>query len=73
MSTTMGQTEQNITEAFYVESLADLDKMLDKLRELPEEAWPDEAARKEMGKKMSKYYTGTHSDYIYTYVSGLSK
>jgi len=68
-----GADRTEYVEAFYVESLADLDKMLDKLEELPKEAWSDEAARKEMGKKMSKYYTGTHSDFIYTYVSGLSK
>lgn len=68
-----GADRTEYIEAYYVESLADLDKMLDKLDELPKEAWPDEAARKEMGKKMSKYYTGTHSDFIYTYVSGLSK
>jgi hypothetical protein len=65
--------ENEFLEAFYVDSLTDLDKMLDRLGELPEEAWPDEASRKEMGEKMSKYYTGIHSDYIYTYVSGLSK
>ena len=68
-----GADRTEYVEAFYVESLADLDKMLDKLGELPEVAWPDEAERKEKGKKMSKYYTGTHSDFIYTYVSGLSK
>ncbi|MGB5321311.1 hypothetical protein [Lutimonas sp.] len=68
-----GADRTEFLEAFYVDSLTDLDKMLDRLGELPEEAWPDEASRKEMGEKMSKYYTGIHSDYIYTYVSGLSK
>jgi hypothetical protein len=68
-----GADRTEYLEAFYVDSLADLDKMLDNLGKLSKEAWPDEAARKEMGKKMGKYYTGIHSDFIYTYVSGLSK
>ena len=68
-----GADRTEFTEAFYVDSLADLDKMLDNLDQLAEEAWPDESARNEMFKKMSKYYTGIHSDYIYTYISGLSK
>ena len=68
-----GADRTEFVEAFYVDSLADLDKMLKNLNELSKEAWSDEAARKEMGKKMGKYYTGTHSDFIYTYVSELSK
>lgn len=68
-----GADRTEFLEAFYVEDLADLDKMLKRLNELPAEAWPDKAAREEMGEKMSKYYTGIHSDFIYTYVSGLSK
>lgn len=68
-----GSDRTEFLEAFYVDSLTDLDKMLDNMGTLANEAWPDEAAREEMGKKMGKYFTGIHGDYIYTYISGLSK
>lgn len=68
-----GADRTQFNEAIYVDSLADLEKMLDRNGELMKEAWPDDAAREEMGKKMSKYFTGIHSDYIYNYVFGLSK
>ncbi|UKM65963.1 hypothetical protein GSB9_02535 [Flavobacteriaceae bacterium GSB9] len=60
-------------EAFFIESWADLDKMYDRNQELMEEAWPDEEARKEGGKKWNKYFTGVHGDYMYKWVHGLSK
>ena len=60
-------------EAFFFDSLADYDKHFDRNGELAKEAWPDEAVRKERGKKAAKYSTGIHSDAIYTFVGGLSK
>lgn len=68
-----GSDRTQYVEAFYVDSLCDLDKMFDRNNELVKEAWPDEAARKEMGEKSSKYFTGVHGDAIYTYVHELSK
>lgn len=68
-----GAEASQFNEAFYVSSVADLDKMLDRQSELFKEAFPDENKRKEMGQKMGKYFTGVHRDYIYTYVAGLSK
>jgi hypothetical protein len=59
--------------AFFFDSLEDMDKHYDRNTELNKEAWPDEVARKERGKKTGKYWTGTHGDYIYTYVGGLGK
>jgi hypothetical protein len=67
-----GTDRTEYIEAFYVEDVAALDKMLDRMPELVEETWSEEE-RKERGRKGSKYYTGVHEDYIYTYVSGLSK
>ena len=67
-----GSDRTEFIEAFYVEDLASLDKMLDRMPELAKEAWSDEE-RKERWEKGSKYYTGVHEDYIYTYISGLSK
>jgi hypothetical protein len=60
-------------EAFFFDSLADYDKHFDRNAELAKEAWPDDAARKERGKRVGKYFTGIHSDAIYTFVGGLNK
>lgn len=67
-----GADRTEYLEAFYVEDVAALDKMLNHMPELVEEAWSEDE-RKERGNKGRKYYTGVHEDYIYTYVSGLSK
>ena len=68
-----GADRTEYVEAFMVNSMADLDNLSERNWELVKEAWPDEEARKEMGKKSSKYYTGVHGDYIYTLVEELSK
>jgi len=68
-----GSDSTEFVEAFFVESLGDIDKMFDKNSELSKAHWPDEDARKEVGKKAGKYYTGVHSDFIYTFVHELSK
>ena len=68
-----GANRTEFVEAFYYESLADLDKSQARANELAKAAWPDENARKARGKKMQKYFTGVHGDYIYTLVSALSK
>lgn len=60
-------------EAYFVDSMENLDKMLSTNGELFEAHWADKAARKEYGKKSGKYFTGIHGDYIYTRVFGLSK
>ncbi len=68
-----GADRTEYVEGFIVNSMADLDAMFERNGELTKEAWPDDSAREEMGKKASKYYTGVHGDYIYTLVEELSK
>lgn len=68
-----GTDRTEYVEAFFVDSLADLEKMQERNGELFREHWVDEEARKTYGEKNSKYYTGRHGDYIYTLVAGLSK
>ncbi|PKQ43752.1 hypothetical protein CSW08_17305 [Confluentibacter flavum] len=68
-----GADGTEMMEAFFFDSLADLEKMFDGLPDLYEKAWPDEAARKERGEKFGKYFTGVHGDYVYSLVAGLSK
>ncbi|MCK7589111.1 hypothetical protein M0G43_00845 [Subsaxibacter sp. CAU 1640] len=73
MAHAWGSDRTEFVEAIFVDSLADLEKMLKKDTELFEAHWKDEASRKDMGEKSSKYFTNTHGDYVYTYVAGLAK
>lgn len=66
-----GSDKTEFVEAFYLDSLDELDDMLEKNGELFKAHWPDEEKRKAYNKKASKYFTGVHGDYIYTYVSGI--
>ena len=66
-----GTDRTEFVEAFMIESMDDLDDMLKKNGELFSAHWSDEAARKEYGKKMGKYFTGVHGDYLYTMVHGI--
>jgi len=53
--------------------MADLDAMFDRNSELIEENWPTEDGRSKMQALQSKYYTGVHSDAVYTVVTELIK
>ncbi len=68
-----GADRTEYVEAFFVESMDALEKMLDQNGELFSEHWADEAAREEFSENNSKYYTGVHGDYIYTYIAELAK
>jgi hypothetical protein len=68
-----GSDSRDFIEAFVVESLADVEKALDKNGELTKTHWPDDEKRKEFFAKMGKYFTGWHADYLYTHVPELSK
>lgn len=68
-----GSDRTEAVEAFFLDSLADLDKMGERDNELFEAHWKDEASRKAMDEKGKKYFDSRHGDYIYTYVAGLSK
>jgi hypothetical protein len=68
-----GADRTEFVEAFYYDSMADIEKGQTRGNELAKAAWPDENARVARGKKWGKYFTGVHGDYIYTLVSKLSK
>ena len=68
-----GADRTEYVRAFVIESMGDLDKMGKRSTEFFKEYWSDEAKRKEFGKKMGKYFTGKHGDYIYTSVPELTK
>lgn len=68
-----GSAGNEFVEAFFVNSMADLDAMFDRNGELAKEHWPDEAERKKATALREKYFTGVHGDYIYTVVKDLIK
>lgn len=68
-----GSNGTDFIEAYYLNSLADLDKMFKRSDELVKEAWPDEAERKARGKKVGNYFTGVHGDFVYSVFPELSK
>ncbi|MDO5968568.1 hypothetical protein Q4Q35_02000 [Flavivirga aquimarina] len=68
-----GSDRTEYVEAFFLDSMGDLDKMYDRNSELIKEAFPDEEVRKAKGKAWNNYFTGVHGDYLYTWVHELSK
>ena len=68
-----GSDKTEFVEAFFLDSMADLDKMFDRSDELMKAAYPDTEANKAKGKAWSKYFTGVHGDYLYTFIHNLSK
>jgi hypothetical protein len=68
-----GADGTEFVEAFLLDSLDDLDDMLQKNGELFREHWTDEEKRKEYWKNSNKYFTGVHGDYVYTMVHGISE
>ncbi len=67
-----GSDRTEFIEAFYVDSMCDLEKMFDKNGELIDQAWPGDSGI-QRGKKWGKYFTGVHGDAAYTLVAELSK
>ncbi|MGB5419189.1 hypothetical protein [Algibacter sp.] len=68
-----GSDKTEFLEAFYLESLADLDKMWERDDELMKETFPDTEENRVKGKAWGKYFTGVHGDYLYTWIHDLSK
>lgn len=67
-----GSDRTEFIEAFYVDSLCDMEKMFGKNSELIDQAWPGDSGKKR-GEKWGKYFTGVHGDAAYTLVAELSK
>jgi len=68
-----GADKRDYIEVFVVASLADLEKALDENNKLNKARFTDKTKQKETGKKMSKYFTGFHADYVYKSVPSLAK
>ncbi len=68
-----GSERTEFIEAYYLDTMCDVDKMFDRNTELIKEAFPDEEARKAKMKAWGNYFTGVHGDYLYTWIHELSK
>lgn len=68
-----GADKTEYLEVFFLDSVADLDKMFDRSDELMKEAFPDTEENNKKRKAWRKYFTGVHGDYLYTYLHELSK
>ncbi|MGX7667498.1 hypothetical protein [Flavobacterium pedocola] len=68
-----GSNNMEFVEVFAVDNLGDLEKAWEKDEELFKAKWKDEKAREAFSKKVDKYFTGQHGDYIYRSVPELFK
>ncbi|MCW5517563.1 hypothetical protein [Muriicola sp. Z0-33] len=68
-----GADGTEFVEAFYVNSMADLDNLYDKNDELFNAHWSTDEGKKKMGEMRNKYFTGLHGEAIYTRVPELAK
>lgn len=62
---TWGSDSREFVEAFFFDSMSDLEKSGDKDDELIKAAWPKDADRKAFFDEMRKSFTGIHGDYVY--------
>lgn len=68
-----GSDSRDFLEAFYYNSLSDLEKSSDKQTELIKTTWPKEEDRKAFFDELNKTFTGIHGDFIYRNEPSLSK
>lgn len=68
-----GSDSRDFLEAYYYDSLSDLEKSSDKQNELIKTAWPKEEDRKVFFDGLNLAFTGLHGDFIYHNEPTLSK
>ncbi len=68
-----GANSTDFMEAFFFDSLADLEKSGEKIDELIKSTWPNDKDADAFFDELEKSFTGKHSDYIYRNVPSLSK
>lgn len=70
---TWGADSRDFNEAFFYDSLADLEKSNEKINELIKTTWPKEADSKAFFDELDKVFTGIHADFIYQNLPSVSK
>lgn len=68
-----GADRRDFAEATFLSSFSDIDKMFEEDGKLFNEHWTDDESKKKMGDMADKYFTGFHSDAIYSVVPELRK
>jgi len=68
-----GSDSRDFMEAYFFDSLSDMEKSQDKNDELTKAAWPKEEERKAFFTELNKAFTGIHGDYIYHNEPTMSK
>jgi hypothetical protein len=68
-----GSDSRDFMEAYFFDSLSDLEKSNLKQNELAKAAWPKEADSKAFFDELELAFTGVHGDYIYHNLPGASK
>jgi hypothetical protein len=68
-----GSDSRDFMEAFFFDSLSDLEKSNEKQDELAKAAWPKETDSKAFFDELKLAFTGIHGDYIYHNLPGVSK
>lgn len=68
-----GSNSTDFNEAFFYDSLSDLEKSNEKIDELIKSTWPNEKDADAFFDELEKSFTGKHSDYIYRNIPSLSK
>jgi hypothetical protein len=68
-----GSNSTDFLEAFFYDSLADLEKSNEKIDELIKSTWPNEKEADAFFDELEKSFTGKHSDYIYRNIPSVSK
>lgn len=68
-----GANSTDFMEAFFFDSMADLEKSGEKIDELIKSTWPNDKDADAFFDELEKSFTGKHSDYIYRNIPSLSK
>ncbi|MCD0470917.1 hypothetical protein [Flavobacterium sp. JAS] len=68
-----GSNSTDFLEAFFYDSLTDLEKSNEKVTELIKSTWPKEKDQDAFFDELQKSFTGKHSDYIYRNIPSVSK
>ncbi len=68
-----GSDKRDFVEVFEIESLTDLEKAFEETGRLNKARFADEDKMKAESKKIGKYFTGFHADYVYKAIPELRK